>query len=208
MDLKQDEKNIVSRLCRQFIYFVLIFVFIFGIHLLAHVYGRDTFDENGVVENVQLFLLLCSSFSFLWQIEKNKDFTTVLLLLFSCCLLAACRELDATFDRLIPIVHWKFAYVFPLLAGIYALKHYADFRQSLFKFFTMPAFNMMYLTVILICPIAQCIGHGSFVRDVLGPHRVDDIKEFCEEAMEVVGYFLIFLSSVEMHFNLKKRKRG
>lgn len=204
MNLKQDEKRIISRLLRQFIYFGLIFAFIFGIHFLARVYGKSTFDENSVVENIQLLLLIASSFSFLWQMERNQNFREVLLLLSSCCLLASCRELDATFDDLIPILHWKFAFIFPLVALLYAYKNRVGLQQSLFKFFSMPAFDMMYITVILIVPVAQCIGHGPFVESVLGPKRVGDIKEFYEEAMEVVGYFLIFLSSIEMYFNLKE----
>ena len=198
------KKNVMSRLFRQIIYFGLIFAFIFGIHILARVYGKSTFDENSVVENIQFLLLICSSFSFLWMIEKNKDFKAVLLLLSSCSLLASCREMDATFDDLIPVVHWKFAFLFPLVALLYAYKNREGLQQSLFKFFSMPAFDMMYITVILIVPVAQCIGHGPFVESVLGPERVGDIKEFYEEAMEVVGYFLIFLSSVEMYFNLKE----
>ena len=204
MNLKQEEKNIIYRLCRQFIYFALIFAFIFGLHFFASIYNKDTFEENGMVENIQLVLLLCSAFSFLWQIEKNKDFKTVLLLLSSCCLLAACRELDATFDKIIPVVHWKFAFIFPLIAFAYAYKHYADLRQCLFKFFNMPAFYIMYLTVILICPIAQCVGHRPFVKNVLGISHIGNIKELYEESLEVIGYFLIFLSSIEMYFNLKE----
>lgn len=206
MNLKQSEKNIISRVCRQFIYFVLIFAFIFGLHFLARIYGADTFEENGVVENIQLALLLFSSFSFLWLVDSNKKFDTVLFLLSSCSLLAACRELDSTFDRLIPFIHWKFAFIFPLMAIAYACKNLARLKKGLFKFFSMPSFDMMYLTVILILPVAQCIGHGPFVESVLGDKRDADIKEFCEESMEVVGYFLIFLSVIEMYFNLKEEK--
>ncbi len=204
MSLKESENGIFYRVCRQAVYFVLIFAFIFGIHFLARVYGADTFEENGVVENMQLLLLLFSSFSFLWQIKENENFAKILLLLSSCCLMAACRELDSTFDKIVPFVHWKFAFLFPLMTFIHASGDLVHFKRNLFKFFAMPAFDMMYITVILILPVAQCIGHGAFVESVLGSDRVSDIKEFYEEAMEIVGYFLIFLSSIEMHFNLKE----
>lgn len=206
MNLQQNEKNIMFRLCRQFIYFVLIFAFILGMHFLAHVYGVDTFEENSVVENIQLSLLLFSAVCFCSQAGFYKDFRSVLFLLASCCLLAACRELDAIFDKIIPVLHWKFAFVFPFAAVVYAYMHRSGVKKSLLKFFAMPAFDMMYLTAIIILPIAQCVGHRAFVKNVLGMNHIGNIKELYEESLEVVGYFLIFLSSIEMYFNLKEEK--
>ena len=177
MNLEQKESKIFYRVCRQAIYFVLIFAFIGLLHFFAHIYGVDTFEENSVVENIQLFLLVFSAVCFCTQAVFYKEFRSVLFLLASCCLLASCRELDATLDEIVPIVHWKFAYIFPLAAVIYACMHRNGLKQSLFKFFTMPSFNMMYITVILILPVAQCIGHRAFVKSVLGISHIGNIKQ-------------------------------
>lgn len=205
MILNQNEKTVINHLLRQFIYFGLIFAFIFGVHFMARIYGADTFEEGGVVEDTQLILLLVSTLAFLFLGCQTRDFKNILVLLASCSLFAACRELDSTFDRLVPVVHWKFAFLFPVAAIAYAWKNYKMTIAAAFRFFKMPAFYMMYLAIILILPVAQCIGHGPFVKSVLGPDRVADIKEFYEEAMEVVGYFIIFLSTVELRFNLKEK---
>ncbi len=61
--------------------------------------------------------------------------------------------------------------------------------------------------MIIIFPIAQCIGHGPFVRDVLGIQSIAEIKELFEESGETIGYFLILLSSIEFYLSLLKGKK-
>lgn len=205
MALKEKEVQIVWRVVRQVIYFGLVFAFIFQLHFFARIYGADTFEENGMVENVQLSFLILSACCFGLLSYIFPKYRTILLGLASCSLFASCRELDSVFDRVVPIVHWKFAYLFPIIAVVYAWRHWKETKTTLLKFFNFPAFYMLYLAGVIILPLAQCIGHGSFVRAVLH-NNVADIKEFFEESMETVGYFIILLSSVEMAFNLKNEK--
>ena len=206
MDLKSQEVQLLIRLGRLFLYFVLVFAFILGIHFLAKVYGLVVFDENGWVENIQLALLCISGLSFGGQAIIFPAYRTVLLFLMCCCLFASCRELDATLDALVPILHWKIAYIFPLSALAYIWKFRMKARKQFCDFFNMQAFYLMFLAAVIVLPVAQCIGHGSFVRNVLGTDRVADIKEFFEEAVEIVGYFLVLLSSVEMYCNIKAKR--
>ena len=203
MIFKHSEWQTLYCVSRQFVYLGLVFGFIFGLHFFAEVFGQMTFRENGIVENLQLGLLIGSAIIFAIYAYKYQKYRQILSLLLSCCLLAACRELDKVFDEIVPVVHWKFAFIFPVLAGGYAYKYRLYTKQVLFDFFRLPAFYMMYTAVIIIFPIAQCIGHASFVRNVLGVFDVASIKEFYEEAAEVVGYFVIFLSALEMHFNIR-----
>jgi len=206
MNLKAQEVQILIRLGHLFLYFVLVFAFIFSIHFLAKVYGSVAFDENSWVENIQLALLCISVLVFCGQVVIFPAYRAVLLFLMCCCLFACCRELDATLDALVPVLHWKFAYIFPLSAFTYIWKFREKARKQFCDFFNMPAFYLMFLAVVLVIPVAQCIGHGTFVKNVLGINKVADIKELFEETTEAVGYFLILLSSIEMYYNVKSIK--
>jgi hypothetical protein len=64
---------------------------------------------------------------------------------------------------------------------------------------------MMCCALIIIIPIAQCIGHGPFVRAVLNRQDIAAIKELFEECSETMGYMLLLLSSVECAFYLRKK---
>ena len=206
MELSKKEKTVFLRVFRQTLYFMLVFSFIFFIHFLADIYKSKTFDEHQIVENLQLIFLFLSGSFFVAEAVFYKKYRTVLLLLASLCFFASFRELDKFFDRNMPFISWKVAYLFPLSAIIYAKFHFKNLRNTLIDFYSSPAFFMMCCAMIIVLPIAQCIGHGSFVREVLGDFRVGDIKEFFEESCETMGYFIILLSSIETYFGLLKKR--
>ena len=57
---------------------------------------------------------------------------------------------------------------------------------------------MMCCAITVIIPIAQCIGHRSFVINVLQLEHVGNIKEFVEESIETAGYFILVCSAIEL----------
>ncbi len=200
-----NEKTVALTAFRQFFYLALMMSFIFFLHFLARHYYSETFAENGVVENIQLSLLLTSGIIFTVYGCINKEYRHVSLMLASVCLLAACRELDAVLDKKIPEVSWRVGFVFPFAAVVYAWKERNNTLKPLCSFLSSPAFFMMCNAVIIILPIAQCIGHRPFVINVLGESQMREIKEFFEEATEAMGYFLILLSSFEYGIFIRKK---
>ncbi|MBR1648205.1 MAG: hypothetical protein IJ689_01230 [Alphaproteobacteria bacterium] len=204
MLLTKEEKEIFQQALRQLIYFASLFVFIFLITLLVRRIGGKPFNENSIIENIQLFLLLFSGLSFLLFSCDNKDYRVISFLLSSFCFLAACRELDKSFDLLIPVISWKFGFIFPIAALVYAGRNFEKSFRAVLRFACLPSFYMMCLAVMIIIPIAQCIGHRPLVEVVVDRHSVPAVKEFFEEACELVGYFLILMSSLEYSINIKK----
>lgn len=204
--ISKKEKAVFLKTFRQTLYFILTFSFIFFIHFIADKYKNKTFDEHSIVENIQLMFLIISGITFSLQAIFYKKFRPILFLLASLSFFASCRELDKFFDETFPLIGWKFSFIIPISAIIYAYRNKKTLRNTLIDFYSSPAFYMMCCAMIIIFPIAQCIGHGPFVRDVLGNYRVGDIKEFFEESCETMGYFLIMLSSIEFYLSLLKRK--
>lgn len=205
-NISKKEKTVFLRVFRQTLYFILIFSFIFFIHFIAKIYKSSTFDEHQIVENLQVTFLITSGLFFIIEAYFYKKYRTILFLLASLCFFASCRELDKFFDRNIPYISWKIAYIFPIMALSYTVKHIKNLRNTIINFYSSPAFFMMCSALIITLPIAQCIGHGPFVRNVLGDYRIADIKEFFEESCETIGYFTILLSSIETYFGLLKKQ--
>lgn len=210
MNMTKEERKNLYLAVRQFIYFVAVFAFIGLLLLLANKFQKNTFNENSVIENLQLFFLLISAVSFLYCAFIEKKWREISLFLASITALAACRELDKFFDSAIPLVSWKFAFLFVLSAVFYACMNLKPFLKSVLRFFGMPSFYIMCAAVVMILPVAQCIGHRPLVSAALGPrfgrYDVAAIKELFEEALEVVGYFLILLSSIEYNINVRDAK--
>ena len=205
--LSKKEKVVFVKTFRQTLYFVLTFSFIFVIHAIADKYKSKTFDEHSIIENIQLTFLILSGWVFTINGIFNKKYRPVLFLLASLTFLASCRELDMFFDKKVPYIGWEAGFIFPISAMIYAYKNKRTLRNTLIDFYASPSFYMMCCAMIIIFPIAQCIGHGPFVRDVLGITQIADIKEMFEESGETIGYFVILLSSIEFYLGLIKSKK-
>lgn len=206
MKLTKNEFLTLKMAVRQFLYFVLLIVFSGLLYELADIYKENTFNEHGAVENLQLIFLISSGVIFGVFACFYKAFRPLLVLFASFAFLASFRELDKFFDAYEPFLSWKIGFLFPLSALFYILKNKRVFLKNFFAFLNSPLFPMMVMVLVVVVPLAQCIGHNSFIEAVLGDYKHKDIKEFIEEAGETFGYFLLFLSTIECYFALLKKR--
>ena len=202
--MTDTDKSTIFSTIRQFLYCAGCFGVMFLQHAIAAVCKDKTFDENGILENLQLgeLLLACALFFCVSFICKN--FHNLGVVFASLCAFAACRELDSFFDDHIPLIGWKFAFLFVVLAIGYTMKNWRKTREELLLFFRHPSFPMMCCAMTVIIPVAQCIGHRSFVVNVLQVEHVGSIKEFIEESIETVGYFILICSAIELFWHSRQ----
>ena len=191
---------------RQLCYFAAVMLLVLLINVLTSIYKEQTFEEHGVIENLQLSLLILSSVTFFAQAVIKREYRQLYFLLSSMSILAAIRECDMFFDTNIPVISWKFAWLFPLAAIHYAVKNFNKTKMQIMQFIATPAFNMMVAAVIVVVPIAQCIGHRPLVVNVLGVTDVAQIKEMFEECVETIGYFVLLMAAIETHWSLPIKK--
>lgn len=206
MLLNSNEKMTLWAVGRLGGYFAILLGCVFSMWFLASELKTETFEEYGIVENIQLALLAITSFSFFLQALKRSKARSLCILLGMLFLAAFCRELDAWFDELWSI-GWKFALIFPLIGLLYTTFDFKNFRKSVVCFCQSPAFFLVYCGAVIIIPIAQCIGHKSFFVNALG-NTVDPrlVRRLFEESCEFIGYTLLFLASIEFFLNLIRKK--
>ena len=176
-------------------------------YMLASIYKARTFEEQGPVENLQLILLLMASALFFAKSIHEKRFARSCLCFTGMCLFAIGRELDSFLDKNIGFIGWKIAFVMLIAPGVYCI---LDWRRTLMEFMVIArkrSFTLMYCAVIVLLPIAQCIGHKPFIINVLETSHVGLIKELIEESIETIGYFLVLCSSVELSMMQKYTKK-
>ena len=203
----QQEQRIIMKITRQGFYFTVLLAVVLGLWRLSSYYKTNTFAEYGLVENLQLTTLILSTGIFLMGAYKNKTYRPVVLLLAGLTAFCSVRELDSFFERILPVINWKFAYIFPLAALGYAYTKRKTLKKPLFDFLDSPAFDLMFTALIVFIPLAQCIGHRSFIADATGTsENLILIRRMIEESMELMAYTLILLSSVELYFGLLKKK--
>ena len=69
-------------------------------------------------------------------------------------------------------------------------------------------YSILMCTAVLVgLALAQALGHRPFISAVLGP-EIDSraVRRIFEEGSETIGYFLIFLSSIECYFDFRSKE--
>lgn len=202
--LEKDEVGTILSIGRQFVYIVIQTLAIVGMWKLGRMYGEETVSEFGAIEMIQLAVLGVGAVLFMAEAFFSREYRPILLFLSSLCIAAIVRENDAFFDECLPVVSWKFCWVFPACALLYMYQCRSGLGFSLFSFLRSNSFYMLLMAAALIIPIAQCVGHRSFLVDLMGSGREDAgfFRRCIEEPLELVGYVQIVLAAVEMHIEL------
>lgn len=202
MGLTKDEKKVLGTQVRQMVYVGMLFISTIMVWKMASVHGADSMWEYGIVENCQLVVLAAALVVFLIK-SRCREHRPLMLFMASLVAAALIRENDSYFDHLIPIISWKFCFIFPLLALANMYKHRQEVRGSLLVFLQSTPFYMLLCAVIVILPVAQCVGHRSFIMDAMG---IDDVhlamlaRRTVEETLELLGYIQILMAGIECYF--------
>ena len=195
--MTEDAKLII----REFLKFLFFGMYIAGaivfvilitsidIQALGHI------PENSLTERTQETLLAISILLFLYRARQEK--ATGLYLVVGLLLCMLIREWDAFFDN---IFHgaWKFIALPTALFFIYLSlkKGLTAACQHLASFFNTPAYHLLFAGLIIVLVISRIIGMRFMVHIISGPHFSQGIKSFLEEGTELLGYIIIFTSSL------------
>ena len=202
--ITQEQASKVYVCLRYLIYFALTVGFAYSLHLLAAFYHGKTFVEHGIVENLQIACLWLSTFIFSIQIVLLKKHRALLILFASFCCFASIRELDSFFEIVLPLISWKFACLFPIGAIGYLIYDRKQAAKSITDFIGTPAFSLMTTLMFIFIAVAQVIGNKELIfNSNPGLQDAKLIRRLLEEGTELIAYFLLVLSSVEVYFSMK-----
>lgn len=204
--LTSAEKYTIFTLCRHAAYIGIQLLVVFALWGLGAIYREGLIEEYGILENIQSGVLLLTSVILLGEAARHKQYRAILFSLAMCTTAALIREQDAFLDEHLPVISWKFCFLFPIM-GLAALwRQVRTDRAPLFEFFRSGSFGIMLMAFVTIVPLAQCIGHRHFVIDVLGTEEDPRlIRRFLEEPFELMGYIQILLATIEFYFDLLRK---
>lgn len=202
-----EEKHTLFTLCRHIAYIAVQMGVVFALWGMGAVFKEGFIEEYGVLENIQLVVLAVTAAVLLGEAARHTRYRAILFALAMCVTAAFFREQDAFFDEHLPVISWKFCFLFPVL-GLAALwKQIRRDRSPLFDFFRSGSFGIMLMAFVTIVPLAQCLGHRHFIIDVLGTEEDPRlIRRFLEEPFELMGYIQILLATVEFYFELLRKR--
>lgn len=201
------KNSLIPGPARQFIYLVVLVLAVLLFWQVADVFKSATVREYGVVENTQSIVLLLAAVSFGMQAWGNREFRHILYCLAMLTLAALVREQDAYLDDIIPLIGWKWCWIFPISGLILIIRQRHSIGPAMRTFQQTHAFHMMVTAVVIIIPVGQCLGHRSFLADMLENDAADAylVRRMMEEPVELLGYIQILLASLECWIELRKK---
>lgn len=206
--ISQEQRSKVYDCLRYLIYFILTVGFALSIHSIAAIYKEKTFIEHGIVENLQIAFLLLSALIFAIQVILPTKHRALLIFFASLCCFASIRELDCYFEKLLPFISWKFSFLFPIGAVGYLIYDRKQVTKSITSFIGTPAFSLMTTLMFIFIAVAQTIGNKALIiNSIPDIQNATLVRRLLEEGAEIVAYFLLVLSSVEMYFSMKSQDK-
>lgn len=160
--------------------------------------GMGPFREGGLVEWVQSGALLLTACAFAFGAVRFSPFRQVFLLLALTATYALVREMDSPFEALIPWLGWKLPAALVVLCAVLVVwRKPRETLAEMGEFVTGRGFALLWVGLVVAILFAQLVGHGQFLRTLLGEDYTRDYKRVIEEIGELFGYLLVLIGSIE-----------
>lgn len=200
-ELIKNRRQLFFTQARQIGYVGVLSLSVLALWKLADIYKSELIVENGIVEIAQTVVLLLTTVSLCVQAYFNRLYRPLMLLLAALAFSAAIREQDSFLDAHLPLIGWKFAWIFPAAALFYISRNWRRNLRMFTEFLRSNSFSMMITALTIIIPVAQLLGHRSFLCDLLLIPDSDGvlIRRVLEEPIELMGYLQILLATAEFH---------
>ena len=200
-------KAIYQNTARQIIYLVVLSLIVVGFWKIGDIYKNGAVLENGIFEVIQSVVLALAALIFGISSLRNKELRPVLFLMSMMMLSADIREQDAFFDELIPVIGWKWCWIFPVVGIVNIIRNRSSLQTQVNTFLTSNSFHMMMTAAILMIPVAQCLGHRSFMADLLNNKMYDAVlvRRILEELVELIAYIMLVFAAIESMLEFRKK---
>ncbi len=198
---KEERVTVISVSIRLSIYTAMITAFALSLKAIIIHEGLDAFYEGYWVENLQMLLLALTAIIYAAIAKLSaKDHGVLAKAIALLAAFAVIREGDAFWDRVIPVLGWELLGTLVFAALVYVIvqgSHY--FPRQVATFMGMRGMTLAWAGFMVAIPLAQIVAHGPLFQLIMGAEYMNTFKRMIEETLELVGYMMIFFSSVE-HF--------
>ncbi|NQZ92597.1 MAG: hypothetical protein HRT97_09680 [Moritella sp.] len=188
--------KIIQQEIVQFILLILIVATVcltifLDVMVLEHGVGERSLTEY--YQQILLFSVACS-FAYAVKIDKgNRHFHVLVMGFFTCMLI---RELDSFFDQ---IVHGFWLYPALLVfvtCSLYASRNNRGTLEGLAQFTRHRNFQSIVTALVIILIFSRLFGMGELWKAILADNYIRLAKNIVEEGTELLGYSLLFFSSI------------
>ena len=155
-------------------------------------------SEISPVEQLQHLLLLISAGIFVWVAIRDRLRRPMCVGLIALFLIGLIRELDFYLDRYFRDNLWQVLCTIVLaLATVYIYRHRKRFLMGWRRTWPSGGLAMIISGMLLLIPYSLIVGNESLWQAIMGDAYVRVAKMAAEEFIELGGYLLIIIGSIE-----------
>ena len=174
------------------------------LHVLVNdtdVYGTSEFSP---IEFIQAIILFACGVIMAWVARYCPSQRPLAFLLGGLALAFLIRELHFFFDQYIIDNLWQvpMAIVGALLI-VYTWRHRKRMRIALARAWPSPGLTLLFSGAVILLAFVQFIGHEPLWQSILGEHYLRVTKLAIEEFIELIGYFLWMIGTIDYAFQAR-----
>lgn len=161
----------------------------------SDVYGTSEFSP---VEIIQAIVLVACGGLMAWVARCCPTQRPLAIPLGGLALAFLIRELDYFLDRYIADNFWQVTIaIVGALVIAYTYRHQRRLEIALARLWPSPALALMFAGAVILFSFARLVGHEPLWMSILGDDYRRVINLAIEEFIELVGYFLWMIGTIE-----------
>ncbi len=177
-----------------------------GLKLHVVVSASDVFgtSEFSPVEIVQAIILFTCGLLMAWVARYCVSQRPLAIGLGGLALAFLVRESDYFLDRFVADNFWQVlvALIGALLIA-YTYRHRKRLRIALARIWPSPGLTLLFAGAVILFAFAPLVGHEPLWQSILGEHYLRVTKLAIEEFIELIGYFLWMVGTVDYAFQAR-----
>lgn len=169
--------------------------------------GGDTYgtSEFSPVEMIQLLILAACGLMMAWVARYSLTQRPLAFLFGGLALVFFIRELHFFLDRYFIDNLWQVlvAIVGALLIA-YCYRHRRRMNIALARIWPSPGLTLIFAGAVILFAYSILVGHEPLWQAMLGEHYARIVKLAVEEFIELIGYFLWLIGTIEYVYQARE----
>ncbi|MCG8370792.1 MAG: hypothetical protein MJA32_09810 [Proteobacteria bacterium] len=174
------------------------------LHILPNqtdVYGTS---EYSPVEIIQAIILAACGGIMYWVARYCPSQRPIAIPFGGMALAFMIRELDYFLDRWVADNFWQVLIaIIGALVIVYTYRHRRRLRIALARLWPSPGLTLLFSGAVILFAFVRLVGHEPLWMAILGDNYLRVIKLAVEEFIELSGYFLWMIGTVEYAFQAR-----
>ncbi|MDG2107773.1 MAG: hypothetical protein P8J74_03870 [Woeseiaceae bacterium] len=161
-------------------------------------------SEFSPVEIIQAIILCLCGMIMWWVALYCPSQRTIAVLFGGMALICLIRELDYFLDRYVIDNLWQVIIaIIGSIVIVYIFRHRKRTRITFARIWPSPGLTLLFAGAVILFAFVRFIGHEPLWMSILGDDYRRIIKLAAEEFIELIGYFLWMIGTIEYSFQAR-----